>query len=117
MKKLFLISAICFLGQISFGQTNVEVQKKAEPSNDQKLAEFKARHDDVTAKNVQSLQSVTYFGYDETLKSFLNNGVIPNETPKADGTLTKEQYVKVLNEWISKNRNLLKPEHKNSLIK
>lgn len=117
MKRLFLISGICFLSQISIGQTNVVTQKKAESSNDPKLAEFKARHDDVTAKNVQSIQSATYFGYDEALKSFFNNGIIPNETPTSDGTLSKEQYVKVLNEWISKNKSLLKPEHKNSLIK
>ena len=113
MKKLFLISAICFLGQISFGQTNVEVQKKAEPSNDQKLAEFKARHDELTAKN----RPLLYFGYDETLKTFFSNDAIPQGVPKADGTISKEEYVKMLNKWISENKSLLKPEHTNSLIK
>lgn len=117
MKKIFLISALCFLGQISFGQTNVEVQKKAEPSNDPKLEAFKKQHEDVAAKNAESIQAATYSGHNETLKSFFSNGIIPNETPKFDGTLSKEQYIKVLNDWISKNKHLLKPEHKNSFIK
>ena len=117
MKKLFLISAICFIGQISFAQTNIEVQKKVESANDPKLAEFKARHADITEKNAQSIESANYFGYNETLKSYLSNGTIPSETPKSDGTLSKEQYVKVLNDWISKNQHLVKSEHKNSVIK
>ncbi len=116
MKKIFLLSAAFFCSGIMLGQTGVQTQAKVDVNNS-KVEAFKKQHDDVTAKSAQSIQASTYFGYDETLKSFLNNGVIPNEVPKSDGTLTKEQYVKVLNEWISKNKNLLKPEHKQSLIK
>ncbi len=114
MKKLFLFSSFCFFSSISFSQTGVETQKKAESVNDPKLAEFKKQHDERIA---QSIQPSVYFGYDETLKSFFINNIIPGETPKADGTVTKDEYVKVLNEWLSKNMSLLKPEHKNSIIK
>ncbi len=117
MKKLFFISAVYFLSQISFAQINIETQKKVESANDPKIAEFKASHANMTEKNAQSIEAANYFGYNETLKSYLSNGTIPSETPKSDGTLSKEQYVKVLNDWISKNQHLVKPEHKNSLIK
>jgi hypothetical protein len=117
MKKLLLVPVICFLSQISFGQTNVTAHKKTNSASDPQLAEFKSRHDVVTAKNAQSIESAEYFGYAETLKSYFNNGVIPKETPKSDGTLIKEQYLKVLNDWISKNQYMVKSEYKNSLIK
>ena len=117
MKKLLLVPVICFLSQILFGQTNVEVQKRTDPTTDPKLAQFKKQHNDVTSKNTQSIESVEYFGYAETLKSYFSNGVIPKETPKSDGSLTKDQYLKVLNDWISKNQYLVLPERKNSLIK
>jgi hypothetical protein len=116
MKKLLLIPVICFLSQISFGQTNITAHKKTNSATDPKLAEFKSRHDAVTEKNSQSIEAAEYFGYAETLKSYFSNG-ISKETPKSDGSLTKDQYLKVLNDWISKNQYLVKTEYKNSLIK
>lgn len=114
MKKLFLFSIICFFSEISFSQTAVDNQRRAEPVNDPKYLEFKKRHDDLT-KGVTTTAS-SYFGYDETLKSYFVGNTIPSETPKSDSYTSKSEYVKVLNEWISKNKNLLKPENKNSLI-
>jgi hypothetical protein len=55
-------------------------------------------------------------GYDETLRSYFIGNAIPAETPKASASFTKKQYVSLLNDWISKNPQYLKPEHKNSLI-
>lgn len=114
MKKLFLFSVLCFFSEISFGQTANDNQRRASLENDPKYLEFKKRHDDLT-KGATTTASA-YFGYDETLKSFFVGNVIPAETPKSASFTSKTEYVKVLNEWISKNKNLLKPENKNSLI-
>ena len=116
MKKLFLFSIICFFSEITFGQTGVDNQKRAEPLNDPKYVEFKKHHDDLTKSQGQVSQTSSYFGYDETLKSYFIGNTIPSETPKSDSYTSKTEYIKVLNEWISKNKNLLKPENKNSLI-
>ena len=117
MKKLFLISTICFLCQISFSQTNVEVQKRVVSVNDPKFVEFKNNHDAVLTKQGGPGSVSSYFGYEETLKSFFIGNTIPTEVPKSDTFIYKAPYVKALNEWISKHKDLLKPEHKNSLIK
>ncbi|MBP7808339.1 MAG: hypothetical protein KA163_03505 [Bacteroidia bacterium] len=117
MKKLFLFSIMCLFTQLSFGQAAVEKNVKPEPLNDPKYLEFKKRHDDMTKNNQAQLsQTSSYFGYDETLKSYFIGNVIPAETPKSTGFTSKSEYVKTLNEWISKNKNVLKPENKNSLI-
>ena len=113
MKKLFLVLALCFFSTISFCQTSVENRRRVDPGNDPKLAEFKEHHDNVIAKSVQPS---LYLGYDETLKSFFKDNIIPAQTPKAEAPVSKAEYVKIVNEWISKNKHLLKPEHKNSLI-
>lgn len=85
--------------------------------NDPKFIEFKKRHDDVTKTQQAQTGNVTsYFGYDETLKSYFIDNYIPAQTPTSVGYSSKTEYVKVLNDWLSKNKHLLKPEHKNSLI-
>lgn len=114
MKKLILTPILCFFVQLSFGQAAVEAKAHTEPLNDPKYVEFKKRHDDLT-KGVATTTSF-YFGYDETLKTFFVGNAIPSETPKSTAFTSKTEYVKALNEWISKNKNLLKPENKNSLI-
>jgi hypothetical protein len=57
-----------------------------------------------------------YFGYDEKLKAIFIDGIIPSQTPKSDSFTSKKDYLVVLNDWISKNKHLLKPENQNSLI-
>lgn len=116
MKKLFIFSIICFFYQISFSQTDIDNQRKASAMNDPKFIQFKKNHDDIQAKAGHQPISSSYFGYDETLRSYFTGNVIPAETPKSDGITSKSEYTKILNEWISKNKNLLKPENKNSLI-
>ena len=116
MKQLFLFSVLCFLSAISFGQTNVETQKRVAPTNDPKYIEFKNNHDALLTKQGGPGSASPYFGYEETLKTFFVGNIIPAETPKSDTYIYKAPYVKALNQWISKNKNLLKPEHKNSLI-
>lgn len=117
MKKLFIFSIGFLFSLISFGQNAVEKRSRPEPINDPKYLEFKKRHDDLTAKqNGQQITESSYFGYDETLKGYFIGNTIPAETPKSEGFTSKTEYVKVLNDWISKNKNLLKPENKNSLI-
>lgn len=116
MKQLFLFSTLCFFSVISFGQTNVEAQKRAAATNDPKYIEFKKNHDALLTKQDGPGSASPYFGYEETLKSFFIGNTISAETPKSDTFIDKKEYVKALNEWISKNKNLLKPEHKNSLI-
>ena len=115
MKKLFLFSIACCFIQISFGQ-NTQAQSKADLSNDPKFQEFKKRHDDVTNSRQGLSQTSSYYGYDETLRSYFIDNIIPTQAPKSVGYSTKSEYLKVLNDWISKNKHLLKPEHKNSLI-
>lgn len=116
MKKLFFFSIICLFGKISFGQSTVSKEARTEAMNDPKFIEFKKNHDDVLTKQGGPGFISSYFGYEETLKSYFIGNVIPAETPKSETFVYKSAYVKVLNEWISKNKNLLKTEYKNSLI-
>ena len=116
MKQLLLFSAMCFFSIISFGQTNVEVQKRAVPTNNPKFIEFKNNHDAILTKQGGPGFVSSYFGYEETLKSFFIGNTIPTETPKSETFIYKTPYIKALNEWIEKHKDLLKPEHKNSLI-
>ena len=115
MKKLFIFSVISFICEISFSQTSVDNQRRADAMKDPKFIEFKKNHDDLLAKAGHQTTS-SYYGYEEILKSYFIGDVIPNETPKADVAISKSEYVKTVNDWISKNKNLLKPENKNSLI-
>ncbi|HWY11967.1 MAG TPA: hypothetical protein VN026_11610 [Bacteroidia bacterium] len=116
MKKLFFFSIICLFCQISFGQSAVSKEARTEAMNDPKFIEFKKNHDAITAKQGGIAFISSYYGYEETLKSYFVGNMIPVETPRSNGIVSKTEYVKILNEWISKNKNLLKPEHKNSLI-
>ena len=116
MKKLFLLSIICLFCNIALAQTGTSNESRTAAMNDPKFIEFKQRHDALTPKSDQTAQTSSYFGYDETLKSFFVGNVIPAETPKSEGAVSKTEYVKTLNQWISNNKNLLKPENKNSLI-
>lgn len=115
MKKLFIFSIACCFTQITFAQES-NVQAKADFSNDPKFQEFKKRHDDVTNQRQGLSSTSSYFGYDETLKSYFIDNIIPTQAPKSVGYSAKTEYLKVLNDWITKNKHLLKPEHKNSLI-
>jgi hypothetical protein len=115
MKKIFLFSIACFLAQFSFGQDS-QVNAKPDISTDPKFQEFKKRHDAVTMERQGLSKPSSYYGYDETLRSYFIDNIIPSQTPTSAGYSTKSEYLKVLNDWISKNKHLLKPEHKNSLI-
>jgi hypothetical protein len=115
MKKLFLFSIACCFTQISFGQ-DANAKAKTDIADDPKFQEFKKRHDDVTNQRQGLSQTSSYYGYDETLKSYFIDNIIPTQAPKSVNYSTKTEYIKVLNDWISKNKHLLKPEHKNSLI-
>ncbi|MBK7667432.1 MAG: hypothetical protein IPJ32_08905 [Sphingobacteriaceae bacterium] len=115
MKKLFFFSiAYCFV-QIAFGQ-DVQVHSKADVSNDPKFIEFKKRHDDITMQRQGLSQPSSYYGYDDKLKAIFIEGVISSQTPKSESFTSKKEYLAVLNDWLSKNKHLLKPENKNSLI-
>lgn len=115
MKKLLFFSIACCFAQIAFAQ-DASAQNKPDMSNDPKFQEFKKRHDDVTMQRQGLSQPSSYFGYDATLKNYFLNDIIPTQAPKSAGYVVKSEYLKVLNDWISKNKHLLKPEHKNSLI-
>lgn len=115
MKKLFFFSIACFFTQISFAQ-DVKAQTKPDLSNDPKFQEFKKNHDDVSMKRQGLSQPSSYFGFDDKLKAIFSDGIISSQTPKASGYTSKKEYLTVLNDWISKNKHLLKPENKNSLI-
>ena len=116
MKKLLLISSLCVVSQISFGQTNAVVKDRT-GSNDPKYLEMKKQHDAVTAKSAVSIEAATYAGYNEQLKTLFKDGIISSATPKFDGVISKSDYLKILNDWISKNQHLIKPEQQNTLIK
>ena len=116
MKKLFIFSIICLFTQFTFSQTAYDNQRKAELVNDPKYLEFKKRHDDVTMQRQDFSQPSLYFGYDEKLKAIFTDGIISSQAPNAQGFTSKKEYLAVLNDWISKNKHLLKPENKNSLI-
>ena len=83
---------------------------------DPKFIEFKAKHDAATKSSGVATSNSMYFGYDEKLKSIFSDGTINSQTPKSEGFASKKEYVAVLNDWLSKNKHLLKSEHKNSLI-
>ena len=115
MKKLFFFSIVCCFAQISFGQ-DVKAQAKPDMSSDPKFQEFKKRHDDVTMQRQGLSQPSSYFGFDDKLKAVFIDGIISSQTPKYDGFTSKKEYLVILNDWISKNKHLLKPENKNTLI-
>jgi len=114
MKKLFFFSFTCLLANFSFSQTSVEDQRRAQAMQDPKFIEFKNRHD----ANLKSKGVVysAYYGCEEKLKAIFLDGSIPSQTPKSDSFTSKKDYLVVLNDWISKNKHLLKPENQNSLI-
>ena len=116
MKKLFLFAVVTFFCQSGFSQSSVDQKQRTESLNDPKFLEFKKQHDDRLKANGIEPQTTVYFGYDEQLKSFFIDGIISSQAPKANGTSTKKEYVTILNDWLSKNQHLLKPEHKDSLI-
>ena len=117
MKKLFLLSILCFVFEFGFSQ--VQNSAAVTPNsdldiNDPKLVEFKRRNNELRKNSIASTEA--YLGFDEKLKAILIGSVIPAVVPTAKAGTTKSEYVKILNEWISKNPQSLKPENKNSLI-
>lgn len=112
MKKLFLLSVFCLSAEFGFSQ--IQTSGIVTPENDPNLKEFKRRNDELRKSSVSSTEA--YFGYDEKLKAILVGSVIPAAVPTAKAGSTKSEYVKILNEWISKNPQSLKPENKNSII-
>ncbi len=117
MKKLFLLSILCFVFEFGFSQ--VQNSSAVIPNgdldlNDPKLVEFKRRNNELRKNSVVSTEA--YLGFDEKLKTILIGSVIPAVVPTAKSGTNKSEYVKVLNEWIAKNPQFVKPENKNSLI-
>lgn len=109
MRKPFFLLAFLLAGQIMFSQS---VQVRTNPWEDPGYQAFER-----SSKATHRTESRTeYFSFEETLKSFFIDGVIPKETPRATLLISREEYIKLLNDWITKNKNYLKPEHKNSLI-
>jgi hypothetical protein len=84
--------------------------------NDPRVIELKKRHDQMAEQKGLPKSASYYMGYEEILRSYFNGNSISAEVPKANDSFTKKQYVALLNDWISKNKQYLKPEHKNSLI-
>ena len=114
MRKLLFLSIITLFSKVSLSQA--ENAATLTPENDPKLAEFRkqAMARRIQHQNTQNTSS--YFGYDEILKSYFIDGVIPAAVPKSEPNISKKDYVVKLNQWISANQAFLKPEHKNSLI-
>lgn len=115
MKKLFFFSIACFFTQIAFAQ-DVKSQPKPDLSTDPKFQEFKKKHDYVTMQHQGLSKPSSYFGFDDKLKAMFSDGIISSQTPKSSGYTSKKEYLTVLNDWISQNKHLFKPEYKNSLI-
>jgi len=115
MKNLFILFALFLTCDLSYGQVNS--QNKSEVVNDPRYIEFKKRHDDLVNKQSSKTTVSNYYGYEETLRSYLINESIPASVPKAESSASKEAYVKQLNSWLTNNKQFLKPEHQNSLIK
>lgn len=115
MKKLLFLSIITLFSKLSFCQT--ENAATLTPENDPKLAEFRKHAMERRVQQQSTNQNTsTYFGYDEILKSYLVDGVIPAAVPRYEPNISKKDYVGKLNQWILANKTFLKPEHKNSLI-
>lgn len=113
MKKLFLLIAICFYGSQMIAQSAI-IQNDIDPSQDPKYIEMKKRRAEMAENFVKSGQSL-YYGYDETLKTFFIGNIIHSETPRS-ASYSKKDYIKVLNQWLSENKQYLKPENQNSII-
>jgi hypothetical protein len=115
MKRLFFLFIACFAFNFGFSQT--EVRKKPDPNTDPGLAEFIKRHDDNQAKlKAQDASQGLYYGFEATLKSYMESNIIPASLPQATGYTNKAEYVKAVNVWLSENKQYLKTEYKNSLI-
>ncbi len=115
MKKLLLIGSIYFSLQAN-SQVEVQTQVESNVLNDPKVIELKRKHDEVAIQQGRPKSTSYYMGYDDILRSYFIGNDIPVETPKSNMSFTKKQYVALLNDWLNKNPQFLKPEHKNSLI-
>ena len=116
MKRLFFIGSFLFSMNVVVGQTEALIQSEASVLNDPKFIELKKRHDQVAEQSGRPKSGSYYMGYDDVLRSYLIGDAIPAEVPKSNDAFTKKQYVALLNDWLSKNRQYLKAEHKNSTI-
>ena len=116
MKKLFFLVSVTFSFCSAFSQVSTQTQVEADLLNDPKVMALKKKHDEVAVQQGRPKSTSFYMGYEDVLRSYFVGNAIPAETPKADATFTKKQYVILLNDWIAKNPHFLKPEHKNSLI-
>ena len=116
MKRLFFLALTCLVSELSFSQSAAQVQSEADVMNDPKVIELKKRHDQIAEQSGRPKSTSFYMGYDDILRSYFIGNSIPAELPKANDSFTKKQYVALLNDWISKNPQYLRPEHKNSLI-
>jgi hypothetical protein len=115
MKRLFFLMPTFFVLNVCVSQT--ETRKKPDPGTDPGLQEFIKKHDErLTKQNGQVALNALYFGYEATLRSYMEGNIIPAAVPQATGFTSKTEYVKAVNAWLSNNQQYLKPEHKKSLI-
>jgi len=116
MKRLFFIGSLLTCFNLSFSQASVTVADE-QAKNDPKLIELKKNREKAAEDfRKHNSQPSSYYGYDEALKSYFIGNSIPASAPKSDGYASKQEYVKILNQWISSNKNYLKPEHQNIVI-
>lgn len=115
MKRLFFLVSACFAFYVGVAQT--ETRQKPDPDKDPGLKEFIRQHDErLAGQKVQVTSQELYFGYEATLRSYMEGNVIPAALPQATGYTSKTEYVKAVNAWLINNKQYLKPEYKNSLI-
>lgn len=116
MKKLLFVVSIIFSFNVANAQVSTQTHIEAGALNDPKVIALKKKHDEVAVQQGRPKSTSYYMGYDDVLRSYFIGNSIPAETPKSNASFTKKQYVDLLNDWITKNPQFLKPEHKNALI-
>lgn len=116
MKKILLVVSIIFSFNVASSQVSTQTYIEADALNDPKVIALKKKHDEVAVQQGRPKSTSYYMGYDDVLRSYFIGNAIPAETPKSSPSFTKKQYIDLLNDWIAKNPQFLKPEHKSSLI-
>lgn len=62
------------------------------------------------------VQKSEYYGLDNVLTKFFYYDQIPLDFPKANENISREEYIKEINNWLSLNQQRIKPEKQNRYI-
>lgn len=116
MKKLSFLFILFVCGNVVLSQTTARpiVDVKDQPST-KILLERENRSNQGVASSAHVIIS-EYYGMDDKIKALMVNDQIPADFPKGSVSKSKEEYLTVANAWLSKNKDVLKPQSQNEKL-